>query len=344
MRKSLKEISWQVTEPVYREDPALSYSILAKYEREGFANIDKLFDRVESPSLTFGSCVDCLITDGERAFNEQYMVSDIPSMEPSVEPIVKEVYEQFHNSYTNINDIPDSCLMPVISQAGYQPRWKPETRCKVIREKGQQFYQTMFMANGKTIVTQDVYNKVFNCVRALKDLPQTHDYFCENDPFDNLERYYQLKFRGILDGIEYRCMADLILVDHDAKVVVPCDLKTSSHREYDFYKSFTQWHYDIQSRLYWRLIRQAMDNDDYFKDFTLKDYRFIVVNSIDNPSPLVWEFDGTQDVGDIKVGEHVFRDPLIIGKELYTYLQEKPAVPNGINVGKPNSITAWLEK
>lgn len=241
--KKLSDISWQVDETTYRQDPALSYSILARYEREGFEHLDTLFESVSTPSLSFGSCVDCLVTDGEEAFNNQFMVSDIPNMEPAVEPVVKEVYKQCHNSYTDINDVPDSILLPVINQYGYQPRWKPETRCKVIKEKGQQYYQTMFMAGNKTIITQDVYNRVFACVRALKDSPQTRNYFCEDNPFESIERFYQLKFKGTLDGVDYRCMADEIVVNHEKKIVIPCDLKTSSHKEYDFHKSFVQWRY-----------------------------------------------------------------------------------------------------
>lgn len=341
--KSLKDISWQVDEPTYRQDPALSQSILARYEREGFENLDKLFEHVETPSLSFGSMVDCLITDSEKAFNEQYMVADIPSMEPSVEPIVKEVYNQFHNSYTNINDIPDAQLMPIISQYGYQQRWKPETRCKVIREKGQYYYQTMFMAGDRTIVTQDTYNKVFACVRALKDSPQTHDYFCEDNPFDNVERFYQLKFKDTLDGVDYRGMLDLVIVDHTRKIVVPCDLKTSSSREYAFYKSFIKWQYQLQARLYWKLLRRAMDRDEYFKDFKLVDFRFIVVNNIDNPSPLVWLFDKCQAEGNLTIGNTLMRDPLIVGKELSHYLQEKPIVPDGIKVQGTNNLSKWIE-
>lgn len=342
--KSLRDISWQVSEPVYRADPALSYSTLARFKREGFANLDKLFEKVESPSLTFGSCVDCLLTDGEKAFNEQFIISDIPNIEPAVEPIVKEVFSQFKNSYTNINDIPESSLMPIISQAGYQPRWKPETRCKAIREKGQFYYQTMFMAGERTIVTQEVYNRVFACVRALKDSPQTHDYFCEDNPFESIERLYQLKFRDTLKGLPYRCMADLIMVDHSRKMVIPCDLKTSSHKEYEFYKSFIQWDYQIQARLYWRLIRKAMDDDGYFKDFKLADYRFIVVNNNDTPNPLVWNFDKTQALGDITIGNITLRDPEDIGKELYGYLMDKPDVPRGINKTSLNSISEWIER
>ena len=71
MRKRLTEISWQVPDPVYRQDPALSQSVLTKFEREGFENLDKLFEHVDTPSLSFGSMVDCLMTDGERAFQER---------------------------------------------------------------------------------------------------------------------------------------------------------------------------------------------------------------------------------------------------------------------------------
>lgn len=345
MRKSLSDISWQVDEPTYRQDPALSYSTLAKYEREGFEHLDTLFDKVESPSLLFGSCVDTLLTDGEKAFDDQYFVSDIPKVSTSAEPIVKEIYSKFHSAYTNINDIPDDVLMPVLSQAGYKgnTNWGTKAKCDAIRKDGAQYYQTMFMAAGKTIVPQDMYNKVFACVSALKESPQTKGYFAANDPFSPIERFYQLKFKGILDGINYRCMADLILVDHNSKVVIPCDLKTSSHREYNFPESFVQWMYMIQARLYWRLIRQAMDNDDYFKDFKLTEYRFIVVNNIDNPVPLVWSFRQTQAVGTIEIGGRKFRDPQDIGKELSFYLEMQPKVPIGIELTKPNNIEKWFD-
>ena len=240
---SFADLSWKVSEPEYRQDPALSYSLIAKYERDGFQHLNTLFDRVESPSLTFGSCVDTLLTEGEKAFSDRFFIGDIPAMKPSVEPIVKEIYNQFHNAYTDINSIPDASLAPIISQFGYQPNWKPETRCKVIRQEGAAYYQTMFMAGDKEIVSQDIYNKVFACVSELKNSDQTKKYFCEDNPFDDIEHLYQLKFKGDIDGVPYRCMADLIIVDYKNKKVIPCDLKTSAHREYLFPESFIKWRY-----------------------------------------------------------------------------------------------------
>ena len=46
-RKNLKDISWNVDEPTYRADSALSYSTLARFAREGFNKLDSLFTPIE---------------------------------------------------------------------------------------------------------------------------------------------------------------------------------------------------------------------------------------------------------------------------------------------------------
>ena len=71
--KSLKDIAWNVTEEEYRADPALSYSTLSKFNREGFDNLEHLFDKTESPSLLFGSIVDCLLTGTKEEFSSSIL-------------------------------------------------------------------------------------------------------------------------------------------------------------------------------------------------------------------------------------------------------------------------------
>ena len=102
-RKSLKDISWQVDESTYRADPALSYSILARYEREGFNNLDKLFDRIETPSLIFGSCVDTFITGSEEEFNKLFMVAELDNnLSDTLVAIVKKLFNDFFIKIFNI--------------------------------------------------------------------------------------------------------------------------------------------------------------------------------------------------------------------------------------------------
>ena len=136
----------------------------------------------------------------------------------------------------------------------------------------------------------------------------------------------------------------LIIVDYEDKKIIPVDLKTSGHHEWDFQESFCQWDYMIQARLYWLLLRLNLDKDPYFKDFTLENYRFIVVNK-DTLTPLVWEFPLTKVSGtliDDKGNE--YRDPLEIGTELRSYLDNKPQVPNGIDMIGVNTITCLHKK
>lgn len=345
--KSLRDISWQVSEKGYRADPALSYSTLARYEREGFNNLDKLFDRIETPSLTFGSAVDSIITGGQEEFDERFMVAEFPSMPDSIVKIIKSLYKQYAGTYRSLLNIPDSSIIRETEDQNYQMNWKPETRAKVIREKGTDYYNLLFVAGDRCIIDTQTYQDVVNAVRVLKESSSTKLYFADDNPFEpDIERLYQLKFKGEFDGITYRNMADLIIVNHKEKWVKPVDLKTSSHTEWDFYKSFVDWRYDIQARLYWSIIRQNMDKDEYFKDFKLLDYNFIVVNKR-TLTPLVWNCPFTQAQGTLRFGNNSqieMRSPFEIGKELNSYLTSRPKVPMGINETGTNNLRDWLNK
>lgn len=343
-RKSLRDISWHVNEAEYRADPALSYSTLARYEREGFNNLDKLFERVESPSLVFGSCVDVLITGSEKDFNEQFMVAQIDSPpSDTLVTITKRLFNTWRDSYTDIRDIPDDNIIATIQDIQWNNHWLPKTRAKKIKEDCAAYYKLLYISEGKTIISSYTYNDVLNTVDVLKSSLATRFYFEPDNIFDNnIERLYQLKFKATFDEVEYRVMADLIIVIHDKKLIVPVDLKTSSKPEWDFWKSFLDWRYDCQARLYWNIIRANMDKDPYFKDFRLANYRFIVANR-KTLIPLVWEFDRTQQLGDITLKDGtVLRHPFTIGKELNNYLNNKPKVPNGIELVKPNKIDDWI--
>lgn len=346
MKKSLYDISLHISEEEYRADSALSYSTLARYEREGFNNLDKLFDRVETPSLTFGSAVDSIITGGQKEFDERFMVAEFPSIPDSVIKIVKSLYKQYAGENRSLLDISDNSIIRETESQGYQMNWKPETRAKVIKEKGSEYYNLLFVAGDRCILDTKTYQDVCNAVRALKESESTKFYFAEDNPFDDIERFYQLKFKGEFDGITYRNMADLIIVNHKEKWVKPVDLKTSSHTEWDFYKSFVDWRYDIQARLYWAIIRQNMDKDEYFKDFKLLDYDFIVVNRR-TLTPLVWTCPFTQALGTLTFGEggHIkYRSPFEIGEELHYYLSSRPKVPKGISDTGANDLKEWLNK
>lgn len=336
--KELSDISWQVDELTYRADPALSYSTLARYEREGFNKLDHLFDKISTQSLLEGSMVDCLITGSKDEFDELYYVADFPSIGDKEQQIVLTLYDRFHNSCEQFSYIPKEEILEAINEFEWQKNWREDTRIRVLSERGAMYYNLKVQAGNKTVVDGNTYDRVCRMVYALKTSPSTQGYFADNDELSPIRRYYQLKFKAKFEGVNYRCMMDLAVVDYEEKKIYPIDLKTSGHREWDFQGSFEQWSYMIQARLYWRILKANMSNDPYFKDFTLEDYKFIVVNK-ESLTPLVWKFPLTRSKGTLidKEGKE-YRDPFEIGKELQSYLNFRPQVPKGIDKDGVNII------
>lgn len=345
MRKKLGSIAWDVEESVYRQDPAYSYSTLAKFQREGFENLDTLFDRVDSPSLTYGSLVDCLLTGSRQEFDSKFFVADFPALPEARIKVIKSVFLRTMGN-TAWDDISDEVFNSAIEENQFQMNWKPETRIKVIRECGKEYYDMLTISSEKTLINNTVYNDALKAVSALKTSTSTKIYFEDNDPFnDDVERFYQLKFKGEYKGFDLRCMVDLLYVDHVNKFICPIDLKTSSHKEWDFYKSFVEWRYCIQAQLYWYIIRQNLDKDDYFKNFKLLDYRFVVVNNqIDGSKvPLTWVFDETTSESTFKYGRYEIPNWRELVKQLDGYLKKTPEVPDGISQVMPNNLREWID-
>ena len=342
--KSIKEISLNISEEEYRQMPELSYSTLAKYERGGgFKSIPTLFDRVESPSLTFGSAVDSIITGGMEEFNDRFIVAEFPNISDTIVSIVKYLFNMYKDTNRSLSSINDAAIINATEVFKYQLNWKPETRAKVIKEKGEEYYNLLYISDNKTILSTKDYEYVVNAVEALKTSESTKFYFADDNPFDNIERQYQLKFNAEFNGVGYRTMMDLVIVNHNNKTILPIDLKTSGKSEYEFYKSFVEWGYMWQAILYTKVLEANIKKDDYFKDFTILPYNFIVVNKF-SLCPLVWEYKDNHSISDVKLGDITYRHPFKIGEELYYYLNNNSRVPKGIKINEVNSIEQWLNK
>jgi hypothetical protein len=241
--KELKDISLPITEPEYRKRPELSYSTLSTYERSGFDNLDHLFDKVESPSLLFGSIVDTILTDGMDAFNEHYIVLDI-NVTDGGKDVCNKLLELYPNS-TSFEEIPEEYVSYAAKEAGFwkADKWDKIRYREVLKTGNIAEYFNALVSSDKTVIDTFTYNDTLKSVNALRTSPATQGYFADNDPMSPIRRYYQLKFAAKFEGVGYRCMMDLAIVDYEDKKIIPCDLKTSGKPEWHFKESFEQWCY-----------------------------------------------------------------------------------------------------
>ena len=293
-RKSLKELAWNVEESEYRASPNLSYSKIAKYAREGHRT---LFDdeKLSTASLTFCSLVDCLLTDPPEAFNEKFVVLDYTMPSEAIATIIEALFESLpvEDRTPNIYKIPREAILTMCDTFGYSITWKADTRIDKILSTGADYFKALYDKSGKIAITEADYADALKCKEEVLSNPFTAKWM-NNDPNSDIEDLYQTKF--IIDApYKVRCMFDKIVVDHTSKIIYPIDLKTTFHHEEDFITSFYTWRYDIQANLYSYILETICKQDEYFAQFTIAPWRFVVVSRA-TKSPLVWVFNQTNAI------------------------------------------------
>lgn len=90
-----------------------------------------------------------------------------------------------------------------------------------------------------------------------------------------------------------------------------------------------------------------MMKDDFYKDYKLLDYKFIVVNRT-TLQPMVWDFNKTQVVGTLILHTpsgfiYRLRDPYEIGAELQYYL-DNPDIQVPVGMQSSNDIVKFIEE
>ena len=340
---NLSDISWNVTEDVYREDPALNYSTLKAFQKEGFSYLLKPKSDEKSDAIIFGSAVDALITEGLEGFENKFYVADAPIPSGKVKDVVDILFSQ-RDEEKSFDDVTNGQILDACESISYQPSWKPETRIRSIRENGADYYNFLVAADNKTVISTEMYNQAVSVVTCLKTNNTTKDLF--DDDSEDVIHEYQLKFKTTLNSVVYKCMPDLIIVDHKNKTISPYDLKTTGGYEWEFPQKFVYWSYDIQARLYYRILSSVVSAYEYFKDYTINDWVFIVINK-DSLTPLLWSFDATKETGNLTYGRYdqiELIDPQTLGEELQGYLDDMPAVPDGISQVSENNLSDWLDE
>ena len=339
-KHSLQTLALNITEQEYRDLPYLSQSAIAKYEKGGFDAIKHLYDKQESEALTFGSMVDCIITEGMPAFRQKFVVADTKEPTESMATMIQAVMSEC--TAPILQEIPDEVLLDICDRNELIKNIKdPVKKVAKIREGCTEYYNLKRLSQDKTIVSTQTYEEVLATVGALTSKEPSCKYFKRTGD-DEVEFLYQQKFVVTIDGLTIKMMTDLLIVNHKLKAIIPIDLKTTSVPEYNFQQKFLENRYDIQSRLYWRGLNEVISHDDYFKDFKVLPFKFIVVNK-NSLQPLVFEDERCDALVPIVLKFNsgyikTLRNPIEIGKELQEYLNTDPILPDNIDPNTPIHI------
>lgn len=335
--KSIKDLTWNVSEEEYRNSEALHYSQIARFKREGIHCIDKISEPIESESLLFGSVVDCLITEPHE-FENRYIIANVPTLTDGGKKTIEQLIADGYSNIAEFDDIPQDVVSDAAVKAGFysDSRYDKTRYLKVLSTGDVASYWKLSVESEKKIVSYEMYEQASECANSIKNHPWLRGIL--SDKPDNVEIVFQPKFVTEINNVPYACMFDILVVYHDLKFIKMIDIKTTSKYEDEFYLSFCQFNYDLQSKLYPSILSHILAQDEYFKYFKLAPFYFVVANRY-NPHPLLWTV-SNDAIRECKINDkyYTFDDPLKLGSELYYYIKNRPYFKDDINVTDANDI------
>lgn len=343
--KKFNELSLNITEEEYRNNGRFHYSDISGYMKDGFSYFKK--DRKEeSESLTFGSMVDCLVTEGLDVFNDKYCVERNFNVSDNQKLVINDLT---HFWYDRLEDIPPQTIVEAVRGRDLYKNYKDDSKivAKMIEDCAN-YYRFIKESNGKIAVDFESFNDAKDVANILLTSETTSGFFGASK-YKSVDKFFQLKFNGVIDNIPVTCMVDAIYIDHDMKKIWPIDLKTTcANFEWEFPKSFVKYHYYTQAQLYSRILRQIMDADEDYRDYELMGFTFIYI-SRQNKTPLLWTFENCLIKGDVTLelqdGKKIiledFEKPL---HEMYTIITEQRTVPLDISLMYGNDVIEHLKK
>jgi hypothetical protein len=299
-RKSLKDLSWNVDEPTYRADSALSYSLLSAYARGGHKALRESYyekKKLSTVALSFGSLLDTIITNpGE--FDNLYLVTENGLPSEKTREVVDKLFNLFPRESSLVN-VPYDDILKAYNES-FDNNWKSDTKVKKIIEEGDEYFKLLFQKKDRVLVSKNDYLDALDCQEALLTSPYTSFIFDGTNP--NVEVFYQLKFKISMDGDDplaweeeliegptYRVMFDILLVNHDQGVVYPIDLKTTSKDEEAFDSSIAEYRYDLQANSYRDVLIDVLKTSRDYNKYSVAYFAFVCINR-HHLKPVLWTF------------------------------------------------------
>lgn len=340
MLKEFKQLLWDVTEQEYRQDEAISYSMISRFIKDGYSAIPVIKESISTQSLTLGSALDCMVTEGVNAYNEKYYISNCNPTNKT-ETVIEEIFKYVPNEDT-LEDAIIKCgntLEDIFDNVDFYKGKTFKYKIQVISEKAQ-YYKDLQEANkhNQIIINNQVDKDTVTMYNSMVMNPLVNDIFFGKH--EGTEKFFQAKFRCLIDNVPFRCMFDLLIVKHKDKKIIPVDLKSTSTPPYEFFNSFVKWNYQIQVREYTRILKEVLKGTE-FEEYTITDYLYVVVNK-NFSSPVVYKIGINHLEGNIEIDGNVMEDPIEKGKILYKELMRNKDTlfeyPEEVNPLKINNL------
>lgn len=270
----------------YRDLPVASYSLLKSLDDEGPKAISNP-KIAHGEALDFGQLVDIIITSPERR-DEIFYYRSIEKPTASLLALADSIILDAIVNDDSFESITDATIDMRIKELGL---WSTMKNAEKIKEKYDNdlfwnYIKCSLESKGKIILTQEVLEAAEHCADVLLNHEFTKDYFIEKEGVEILKQPSILyKFKGI----KAKARIDLLIVDHNTKMIHVFDIKTGSELPSKFEISFYKYKYYLQVISYLLAVQSIVETSEEFNDYKIDTFKFLYISKKLPDVPVIYE-------------------------------------------------------
>lgn len=289
----------------YRVNPGVSNSAIKDFINHGpKLYFDKYVDETRvSPaewsteSTDIGDLVDCMSTT-PHLFDTYYYVSSGVKGTKEFKDILHRARELAIEHVTGVLNLPHNqvdnhpillkpeeakpFLLKAAREADYQRKYLDETLANYMVTHGGAYYSDLSVAAGRKVIdmtTKMVADKTKESLFNSDTIGPILSQQSENGIEAIKQGMITIK---TADGVFCKILVDHMLIDHDAKMIFPSDIKTSlSHQQ--FLISYYKFLYGNQGSFYSAVLQ------DKYSGYAIAPFRFIVGTTDSGEDPMIYK-------------------------------------------------------
>lgn len=238
--------------------------------------------------LVEGSLIHCLLLD-KTSFHSKYTISKLEKVpEAKQKTLVESVYYKNkmkidRDLSLGLDDFEDTILKHLETIDLHQSLTKDSSRLeKVLTSSNKQYFEFLKDKNreGTELIDLDTYNYCQQAVDMIEGDPYITQLLGNRE--GNIEVYNEIPLSVELSKYPFglQGILDNLVIDHDKKIIVINDFKTSSKSLRDFQESIEYYDYWMQAVIYLTLV-SIKYYDLLEKDYELR-FNFVVIDKYFN--------------------------------------------------------------
>ena len=234
-----------------------------------------------------GRLIHCQLLTPER-FSEQFVLADENVMSGKGKIVLDMLFEQQSFTIEGADEPEQSLLedlkkeiLQLMDEAEYYQKITDQEKrvAKMLTPEAYQYWNHMWSAKGKTLVSQELMMSVANMVHMIRTNGYIMNLMGESyqQSFEGVKKHNEIHL-GLSDvrpGFGIHGIVDNLVFDHENQVIRVNDLKTNSKDITRFKESIDLYNYNIQAAMYYKLVSGLPEVEH--KGYKIE-FRFIVVD------------------------------------------------------------------